>query len=184
MVIVRELIRHIAIPISKRSPFSPQCGKLFHILEIKKLKREETLAKAAKKEPGLWLFKEEPTHYSYEDLVKDKKTIWDGVSNNAALKNLRSVRKGDRVLYYHTGKEKAIVGEMKVVSDPFPDPAQEDEKLVVVEVKPAKKWAQPVTLAQIKAEPDLADWDLVRISRLSIVPVSSVQWEKVEKLSQ
>lgn len=128
-----------------------------------------------------WLFKEEPDAYSYEKLEQDKKTVWDGVKNNLALKNLRQVKKGDRVFFYHTGKEKAIVGEMRVISNPQAD--EDNEKVVVVEVEPVKKM-NPVPLARIKADESLQDWDLVRISRLSIVPVTPAQWKRVLQMSK
>src|SRR5438552_14338872 len=99
-----------------------------------------------------WLFKEEPEHYSWNDLERDGTTVWDGVTNNLARQNLRKVRPGDRVLFYHTGKEKAIVGEMAVVSGPKPDPSSDDPKAVVVEVKALRPWRQVVTLATIKQD--------------------------------
>jgi predicted RNA-binding protein with PUA-like domain len=130
-----------------------------------------------------WLFKEEPDHYSLDDLFRDKRTVWDGVENNLALKHLRSVQKGDRVLYYHTGKEKAVVGEMEVVQGAYPDPARDDERLVVVDVKPVRRFARPVPLAEIKANPKFADFALVRISRLSVMPVTEELWAQIERLS-
>ncbi|MGF1582210.1 MAG: EVE domain-containing protein [Gemmataceae bacterium] len=133
---------------------------------------------------GLWLFKEEPNAYNISQLEQDETTIWDGVKNNLALKNLRRVKPGDRVLYYHTGKEKAIVGEMVVLTDPFPDPNGEDEKLTVVEVKFQRRWTSPLSLKRIKDEESLADWDLVRLPRLSVVPVTPLQWELAEQLAQ
>jgi predicted RNA-binding protein with PUA-like domain len=131
-----------------------------------------------------WLFKEEPDHYSLEQLFRDKRTVWDGVENNLALKHLRSVQKGDRVLYYHTGTEKAVVGVMQVVKGPYPDPARDDARLVVVDVKPVRRLDRPVTLAEIKANPKFADFALVRISRLSVMPVTDEQWEEIERLSK
>src|SRR6201986_5407651 len=103
-----------------------------------------------------WLFKEEPDHYSLDDLFRDKKTTWAGVENNLALKHLRSVQKGDHVLYYHTGKEKAVVGVMEVVKGPYQDPDQDEERLVVVDFKPLRRLDRPVTLAEIKANPKFA----------------------------
>jgi predicted RNA-binding protein with PUA-like domain len=129
-----------------------------------------------------WLFKEEPNHYSYNDLERDVQTLWDGVDNNLARKNLRRVRAGDAVLYYHTGKERAIVGEMLVVEGPIPDPGSDDAKAVVVTVKALRRWERPVTLERIKADPLLASWDLVRLGRLSVMPVSAEQWNRVLKL--
>ena len=130
-----------------------------------------------------WLFKEEPEHYSFADLVRDGEAVWEGVTNALARKHLRNIRKGDRVLYYHTGKERAIVGEMKVVEGPRSDPKSDDPKAVVVTVKAVKPWPNPVTLERIKQEPKLADWELVRISRLSVMPVSAEQWAILEKLA-
>ncbi|HMC67126.1 MAG TPA: EVE domain-containing protein [Gemmataceae bacterium] len=133
---------------------------------------------------ALWLFKEEPEHYSYADLERDGATLWEGVTNNLARVHLRQVRKGDRILYYHTGKEKAVVGEMRALADAEPDPDAEDPKAVVVRVEPVKRWKQPVPLARIKSDPDMKDWELVRLPRLSVMPVSEEQWRRVEKLSR
>jgi predicted RNA-binding protein with PUA-like domain len=129
-----------------------------------------------------WLFKEEPDHYSYADLERDKATLWDGVTNNLARKNLRKVQPGDRVLYYHTGKEKAIVGEMRVTEGPAADPNSDDPKAVVVKVEAVRRWPEPLTLERIKKEPALAQWELVRLPRLSVVPVSAEQWKQLERL--
>jgi predicted RNA-binding protein with PUA-like domain len=129
-----------------------------------------------------WLFKEEPTHYSFAELKADGKTVWDGISNALALQNLRQVRRGDRVFFYHSGKEKAIVGEMRIVADPKTN--ADDPKDVSVEVEAVRALPNPVTLAQIKAEPALADWELVRMSRLSVMPVTEAQWKRVEQLSR
>jgi predicted RNA-binding protein with PUA-like domain len=131
-----------------------------------------------------WLFKEEPTHYAYDDLVRDKKTVWDGVENNLALKHLRAVKKGDRVLYYHTGDEKAVVGIMEVTKGPYADPRHGDPRLVVVDVKPVRRLDRPVRLAEIKADRKFADFALVKISRLSVMPVTSDQWDEIERMSK
>ena len=131
-----------------------------------------------------WLFKEEPTHYSLDDLFRDKRAVWAGVENNLALKHLRSVQKGDRVLYYHTGKEKAVVGVMEVIKAPYPDPKRDDDRFVVVDVKPVSRLDRPVSLAEIKAHPKFADFALVRISRLSVMPVTKEQWAEIERLSK
>jgi predicted RNA-binding protein with PUA-like domain len=131
-----------------------------------------------------WLFKEEPDHYSLEDLFRDKRTTWAGVENNLALKHMRSVMKGDQVLYYHTGKEKSVVGVMEVVKGPYPDPKRDDERLVVVDVKPLRRLDRPVSLAEIKANPKFADFALVRISRLSVMPVTDAQYAEIERLSK
>jgi predicted RNA-binding protein with PUA-like domain len=128
-----------------------------------------------------WLFKEEPTHYSFADLEKDGSTSWEGVSNPVALKNLRQVKSGDRVFYYHTGKEKAIIGEMVVVSAGSPE---DPSKAPSVTVSSVKRLAQPVTLKAIKSDKAFADWDLVRNSRLSVMPVTDSQWQRVEQMSK
>src|SRR2546425_12464049 len=101
---------------------------------------------------ALWLLKTEPDGYSWDDLVRDKKTAWDGVSNALALKHIRAMKKGDLALIYHTGDERAAVGVAEVASDPYPDPKEEDDRLVVVDLKPKKKLKQPVTLSDIKAD--------------------------------
>jgi predicted RNA-binding protein with PUA-like domain len=136
-----------------------------------------------RKPKGGWLFKEEPTHYSYSDLERDGTTLWDGVENNLARKHLRNVKPGDHALYYHTGNEKAVVAEMLVIGGPMPDPQSDDPKSVVVRVRPLKTWPRPVTLEEIKQEPLLADWELVRIPRLSVMPVTPDQWQRLEELA-
>jgi len=137
-----------------------------------------------KKHIGRWLFKEEPTHYNFAQLQQEGRTVWDGVRNALARQNLRQVRKGDRVFFYHTGKEKAIVGEMRVVSDPWTDPKADDPKEVLVEVEAVRLLSQPVSLERIKNDPLLACWDLVRLPRLSVMPVSDEQWRRIEELSE
>src|SRR5262245_33524792 len=128
-----------------------------------------------------WLFKEEPTHYGYDELVNDKKTTWSGVKNPLAQKHLRSVRKGDRIFYYHTGGEKAVVGVCKALGDAYPDPGDTSGKASVVDVAPVQKLARPVTLAAIKADGSFTDFPLVRISRLSVMPVTDAEWSRIEK---
>jgi predicted RNA-binding protein with PUA-like domain len=135
--------------------------------------------------PGMnWLFKEEPTNYSFDALVKDKKTFWSGVKNPVAQKHLHAVKKGDRIFYYHTGNEKQVVGIAKALADAYPDPADKTGKAAVVDVGPVKKLSRPVTLAEIKADPFFADFALVRISRLSVMPVSDAQWKRIETRSE
>jgi predicted RNA-binding protein with PUA-like domain len=131
-----------------------------------------------------WLFKEEPDHYSYADLERDGSAAWDGVTNALARQNLRKVRKGDRILYYHTGKEKAVVGEMIASADATADPEDAEAKAVVLTVRPVRRLQNPVSLKQIKEDSALADWDLVRNSRLSVMAVSKEQWQRVKELSQ
>ena len=130
-----------------------------------------------------WLFKEEPAHYSFEALAKDGQTIWSGVKNPLAQKHLRSVKKGDRIFYYHTGNEKAVVGIAKALRDAYPDPGDNAGKAAVVDVAPVKKLPRPVTLAEIKADPGFASFPLVRISRLSVMPVTDAEWSRIEKLA-
>jgi predicted RNA-binding protein with PUA-like domain len=131
-----------------------------------------------------WLFKEEPSHYSYDDLEREGGAVWDGVSNALALQHLRKVRAGDRVLLYHSGTEKAVVAEIEVATDPEPDPNAGDDKLVVVTVRPVRRLQHPVPLSRIKADSRLADWELVRLPRLSVMPVTDAQWQQVEELSR
>jgi predicted RNA-binding protein with PUA-like domain len=130
-----------------------------------------------------WLFKEEPTHYSFDDFEKDGRTSWTGVKNPLAQKHLRSVAKGDLIFYYHTGDEKAVVGMMKAAGDAYPDPKDKSGKLYAVDVVPVRKLARPVTLAAIKADSRFADFALVRMSRLSVMPVTQAQWTAIEKMS-
>jgi predicted RNA-binding protein with PUA-like domain len=131
-----------------------------------------------------WLLKTEPDCYAWDQLVKDKRTAWDGVANALALKHIRAMKRGDVALIYHTGDERAAVGVAEVVSDPYPDPKEGDDKLVVVDLKPKRKLAQPVTLADFKADPAFAGWDLLRIGRLSVVPVPDAMWTRIEELAK
>ncbi len=131
-----------------------------------------------------WLMKEEPEHYSYDQLVKDRKTVWAGVRNPLAQKHLRSIRKGDRIFYYHTGKEKAIVAIATAAGDAYPDPEDSTGKAFVVDVTPVRKLGRPVTLAAVKAEGAFADFPLVRMSRLSVMPVTDEEWARIEKMSR
>ena len=131
-----------------------------------------------------WLVKEEPEHYPYDQLVKDGKTVWAGVRNPLAQKHLRSIKKGDRIFYYHTGKEKAIVAVANAASSAYPDPKDATGKAFVVDVAPVKKLARPVTLAEVKADRAFADFPLVRMSRLSVMPVTDDEWARIEKMSR
>jgi predicted RNA-binding protein with PUA-like domain len=132
-----------------------------------------------------WLFKTEPDCYSFDDLERDGSTLWDGITNALARKHLRQAQPGDRVWYYHTGGEKAVVGEARVVGGPQSDPtADDDANGVAVTVKPVRRLAHPVTLARIKADKLLASWELVRLPRLSVVPVTPEQWSRVEELAR
>jgi predicted RNA-binding protein with PUA-like domain len=131
-----------------------------------------------------WLFKSDPETYSFDDLEREGETVWDGVSNNLALKHLRSVGKGDSVLIYHTGEERAVVGIAEVLSDAYPDPKQKDSRLVVVDIKAVKRLQRPVSLDEIKKQPSLKNFALVRLPRLSVMPVSESQWEKLLALGK
>ena len=131
-----------------------------------------------------WLFKTEPTAYSFQQLVQDQRTVWDGVKNNLALKNLREIKKGDSILIYHTGDEKAAVGVARALSDAYPDPAKKDPKLKVVKIEPDKALPRPVTLAEMKANAKLKHFDLVRLPRLSVMPVSEEQWKIIEEMAR
>ena len=126
-----------------------------------------------------WLLKTEPSDYAYADLEKDQGTVWDGVSNNLALKHLRQIRRGDQALIYHTGRERMVVGIAEVTSDPFPDPERDDPRLVVVEVKPGRRLPRPIPLADIKSDPELKEFDLVRLPRLSVMPVAENVWNRL-----
>jgi predicted RNA-binding protein with PUA-like domain len=128
-----------------------------------------------------WLFKEEPENYSFDSLLKDKLTVWSGVRNPVAQKHLHAVKKGDRIFYYHTGEEKSIVGVAESAKDAYPDP--DDSKFAVVDVRPVRKLARPVTLAEVKADPAFEDFALVRISRLSVMPVTDEQWKWIENMA-
>jgi predicted RNA-binding protein with PUA-like domain len=131
-----------------------------------------------------WLVKEEPEHYGYAQLERDRKTVWAGVRNPLAQKHLRSIRKGDRIFYYHTGKEKAVVAIARAASDAYPDPGDSSGKLFVVDVVPDQKLQRPVTLAEIKAQQAFASFPLVRMSRLSVMPVTDAEWTRIEKMSR
>ena len=131
-----------------------------------------------------WLVKEEPDHYSYEQLERDRKTVWAGVKNPLAQKHLRSMRKGDRIFYYHTGTQKAVVAIARAAGDAYPDPEDSSGKRFVVDVVPEKTLRRPVTLSEIKADRTFATFPLVRISRLSVMPVTDAEWARVEKMSR
>lgn len=125
-----------------------------------------------------WLIKEEPDHYAWAALVRDGTTEWDGVHNALALRHLRSMRPGDRALFYHTGSERACVGLVEVLTAPHPDPHDERGSWSVA-VRPVRALHRPIPLTEIKADPALAGFDLVRISRLSVLPVSDDQWTRL-----
>ena len=130
-----------------------------------------------------WLFKEEPSNYNYDRLARDGKTSWTGVKNPVAQKHLRSVKKGDRIFFYHTGNEKAVVGIAKAAGDAYPDPADASGKLFAVDVAPVKKLKGPVTLAAVKADKFFASFALTRVPRLSVMPVTDEEWERIESMA-
>ena len=130
-----------------------------------------------------WLFKEEPTNYSYDDLARDGKTSWTGVRNPVAQRNLRGVKKGDKIFFYHTGDEKSVVGICRAAGDAYADPADKTGRAAVVDVGPVKKLPRPVTLAEIKADPSFKTFPLVRISRLSVMPVTDAEWKRIEAMA-
>ena len=129
-----------------------------------------------------WLLKSEPDTYSWDDLVRDKTTVWDGVANNAALIFLRTMKQGDEVLFYHSGGVKQIIGIAKITKEAYPDPKLDDPKRVVVEIGVVKPLTKPVSLAEVKAVPALKEMALVRISRLSCQPVTAAERKVLEKL--
>ena len=130
-----------------------------------------------------WLIKSEPSAYSWEQFLKDKKTSWDGIRNYAARNNLRDMRKGDEVFFYHSNEGMEIVGIAAVAKESYQDPTSEDKNWVVVDLKPLKKLKNPVSLNQIKNDPELSQMELVRISRLSVQKVSTKEWNRILKLS-
>ena len=132
---------------------------------------------------GWFLFKTEPSTFSYADLARDKHAVWDGVSNPVALKNLRTVAKGDQVFIYHTGAEKAVVGIAIATSAPYPDPKLDDEKRIVIDLKPSRELAKPVPLSTFRTDPELRAHDIVRLPRLSVMPLTKSQFERVLELS-
>ena len=134
-----------------------------------------------------WLAKQEPSGprgYNFSKLAKEKKTVWDGVHNNLALKHMKNMKKGDLVFYYHTGKEKQIVGIMTVDSEPYPNPKEKNERYIVVDVKYKKPLKRQVTLDELKKEKKFKNWELLRISRLSVMPVPKQIWDAIIRNSQ
>ena len=126
-----------------------------------------------------WILKTDADTYPFEQLERERRAVWDGVSNALALKHIRSMAKGDRAFIYHSGDEKALVGLARIVSDPYPDPKAGDPKLTVVDIEAGDRLPRPVTLAAVKADPAFADLGLVRMSRLSVIPVPAEQWSRL-----
>ncbi len=133
--------------------------------------------------PNRWLLKTDPDTYSWADLVREQKTVWDGVTNALALKHLRAMREGDEAIVYETGGVKAAMGIARVASDPYLDPQRKDPKLAVVDLAAVRPLPRPVPLSEIKADPSLADFALVRLPRLSVIPVSGAQWQRILALA-
>lgn len=131
-----------------------------------------------------WLVKEEPEHYAYDQLERDRKTTWSGVRNPLAQKHLRGIRRGDRIFYYHTGKQKAVVAIAKAGSDAYADPSDGSGRSFVVDVVPERKLDRPVTLAEIKADAVFKTCPLVKMARLSVMPITDAEWARIEKLSR
>lgn len=131
-----------------------------------------------------WLLKSDPEHYSFSDLLRDGRAVWDGVSNNLALQNLRKIRRGDLALIYHSGSERAVVGTAEVARDAYPDPKLKDPRLVVVDLLAREKLPCPVTLDEIKKVSALKSFDLVRLPRLSVMPVTDAQWKTLSEMAR
>ncbi len=129
-----------------------------------------------------WLLKTEPSTYSWADLVRDKRTFWDGVRNYQARNNLQAMGKGDRALLYHSVGPKEVVGIAEVVREAYPDPTTEDQRWVVVDIKPAKALPSPVTLAAIKETPALGEIALIKQSRLSVLPLKAAEFNLIVKM--
>ena len=134
-----------------------------------------------------WLANQEPSGprgYDFSTLQKEKTTVWDGVHNNLALKHMRNIKKGDQIIFYHTGDERRAVGIMSVISNPYPNPEEDNERFVVVDVKFKKWFKNSVSLELMKKEKSFKDWELLRIARLSVMPVPKNIWDKIIKISQ
>jgi predicted RNA-binding protein with PUA-like domain len=129
-----------------------------------------------------WLFKTEPSEYSYDDLERETKAVWDGVTNSLALKHLREVRMGDEILIYHSVDEKAIIGLAQAVSDPYPNPREDDDKLIVINLKPKRRLVRPLTLSEIKVIEEFKEFDLLRLPRLSVMPIPDNYWDRLQDL--
>jgi predicted RNA-binding protein with PUA-like domain len=148
---------------------------------IKKKKPASTPPASSQSKPGsqYWLVKQEPEAYSWDDLVRDRGTEWTGVRNFQARNNLRQMKVGDRVLFYHSGEQKAVVGIAQVAKAGYPDPTADEGEWVAVDIKPLKPLREPVSLTTIKVTPELAEMLLVRQSRLSVMPVTKEEFEVI-----
>ncbi len=130
-----------------------------------------------------WLLKSEPQEYSYTDLERERRGVWDGVKNPLALQYLRTLQPGDETFFYHTGKERQVVGIAEIITLPYPDPKLDDPKRVVVDIRAVLKLPQPVTLTQLKQDGYFTDFELIRLPRLSVVPVSTEHWQRILQLA-
>ena len=131
-----------------------------------------------------WLVKSEPNKYSWDDLVRDGSTYWDGVRNYMARNNLQAMKKGDLALYYHSNEGKEVVGVARVIRESYPDPTTDDERWVVVDVEPVKAFVAPVTLAQVREDPELQEIAMLRYNRLSVVPITRPEFRHILKLGR
>jgi len=131
-----------------------------------------------------WLLKTEPSTYAWADLEREGETVWDGVRNPLALKHLAAAAKGDEVLVYHTGDEKAAVGIAAVARAPYPDPKLKDPRRVVFDLRPVRALPHPVRLADMRTNPKLAGFDLLRLPRLSVMPVTAAQWNAILEMAK
>ena len=129
--------------------------------------------------PNYWILKTDADTYDFERLARERRTVWDGVSNALALKHIRAMAKGDSALIYHSGDEKALVGLARIASDPYADPKSDDPRLSVVDIEAGEPLARPVPLSAVKADPAFADLGLVRMPRLSVIPVLAAQWKRL-----
>jgi predicted RNA-binding protein with PUA-like domain len=134
--------------------------------------------------PNRWLFKTEPSAYSWAQLEQDEGTAWDGVKNALALKHLAAVAEGDEVLVYHTGDERAAVGIAAVARAPYPDPKLKDPKLLIVDLRPLRRLPRPVALSEMRANRKLAGFDLLRLPRLSVMPVAPAHWTAIMEMAK
>ena len=129
-----------------------------------------------------WLLKTEPSEYSYANLEEKKKAVWDGITNPLALKYIKGMKKDDLAFIYHTGDEKQIIGIATITGGAYPDPKDDTGKLSVVDVAPKQKFKKPVALSAIKSKKEFADWELVRMGRLSVVPVDEARWKLLKEM--
>ena len=133
-------------------------------------------------DPSYWLVKSEPAKYSFDDLVRDGKTVWDGVRNNQAALWLKAMKVGDQVFYYHSQEGLAVVGIAQVARESFPDPTDASGRFVAVELSPVRALPRPVTLTEMRATPALKDLRMLRQFRLSVTPITPAEWETIRKL--